>query len=110
MQDKAAKVGGSNFSIGRGGEMSYPPPPPPALNKVPGLAVVIVGQRKDSQTYVNMKKKACKEVGIESFGCDLPETVTQQELLAVVEKYNADPNVHGILVQLPVSTRILRIY
>eukprot|EP00882_Tetradesmus_deserticola_P019659 GHRQ01021180.1.p2 GENE.GHRQ01021180.1~~GHRQ01021180.1.p2 ORF type:complete len:111 (+),score=39.72 GHRQ01021180.1:682-1014(+) len=71
--------------------------------KVPGLAVVIVGQRKDSQTYVRMKKKACEEVGIASFGADLPETATQQEVLDTVAQLNADPNVHGILVQLPVS-------
>ena len=49
-----------------------------------------------------MKKKACEDVGIASFGTDLPETVTQKQLLNVVKKYNADPNVHGILVQLPV--------
>jgi hypothetical protein len=71
--------------------------------QVPGLAVVIVGERKDSQTYVRMKKKACEEVGIASFGADLPATATQQEVLDVVAKLNADPEVHGILVQLPVS-------
>jgi 5,10-methylene-tetrahydrofolate dehydrogenase/methenyl tetrahydrofolate cyclohydrolase len=71
--------------------------------QVPGLAVVIVGERKDSQTYVRMKKKACEEVGIASFGADLPETATQQEVLNTVAQLNADPNVHGILVQLPVS-------
>mmetsp|Transcript_22078 Transcript_22078/g.61285 ORF Transcript_22078/g.61285 Transcript_22078/m.61285 type:complete len:348 (-) Transcript_22078:177-1220(-) len=75
-------------------------------SKVPGLAVVIVGERKDSQTYVKMKKKACAEVGIASFGSDLPEDVTQDQLLAVVEKYNRDPNVHGILVQLPLPKHI----
>ena len=49
---------------------------------VPGLAVVLVGQRRDSATYVRMKKKACAEVGIQSFGIDLPDTVTQAELIA----------------------------
>uniref|UniRef100_A0A061R604 Methylenetetrahydrofolate dehydrogenase (NADP+) / methenyltetrahydrofolate cyclohydrolase n=1 Tax=Tetraselmis sp. GSL018 TaxID=582737 RepID=A0A061R604_9CHLO len=74
--------------------------------KVPGLAVVIVGERKDSQTYVRMKKKACEEVGIASFGSDLPEDITQEQLIAVVDKYNADPDVHGILVQLPLPSHI----
>jgi 5,10-methylene-tetrahydrofolate dehydrogenase/methenyl tetrahydrofolate cyclohydrolase len=71
---------------------------------VPGLAVVIVGERKDSQTYVRMKRKACEEVGVASFGADLPATATQQEVLDVVQQLNANPDVHGILVQLPVSS------
>jgi len=74
--------------------------------KAPGLAVVIVGSRGDSQTYVNMKKKKCKECGIESYGKELPETVSQEELLKVVQDFNADPNVHGILVQLPLPKHI----
>jgi 5,10-methylene-tetrahydrofolate dehydrogenase/methenyl tetrahydrofolate cyclohydrolase len=71
--------------------------------QVPGLAVVIVGERKDSQTYVRMKRKACEEVGIASFGADLPDTATQQQVLDTVQQLNANPDVHGILVQLPVS-------
>ena len=67
----------------------------------PGLATVLVGARPDSQTYVRMKKKACADVGIESFGHDLPEDTSQHELLGVVRELNADPRVHGILVQLP---------
>lgn len=74
--------------------------------QVPGLAVVIVGERKDSQTYVRMKRRACAEVGIRSFDCDLPEGATQAEVLAAVERFNADPNVHGILVQLPLPKHI----
>lgn len=69
--------------------------------KVPGLAVVIVGGRKDSQTYVNMKRKKCDELGIQSFHKELPEEATQEEVLKVVADYNANPDVHGILVQLP---------
>jgi 5,10-methylene-tetrahydrofolate dehydrogenase/methenyl tetrahydrofolate cyclohydrolase len=68
--------------------------------------VVLVGERKDSQTYVRNKKKACEEVGIASFGTDLPGTATEEEVLAVVAGYNADPNVHGILVQLPLPKGI----
>lgn len=74
--------------------------------KVPGLAVVLVGARKDSETYVRNKKKACEEVGIISFGTDLPDTVSEEELLKVVADYNADPAVHGILVQLPLPKHI----
>lgn len=77
-----------------------------ATGRVPGLAVVLVGTRKDSETYVRSKKKACAEVGFESFGADLPETATEEEVLSVVAGYNADPNVHGILVQLPLPKHI----
>ena len=72
----------------------------------PGLAVVLVGERKDSQTYVRSKKKGCEEAGIKSFGTDLPETATEEEVLAVVREYNADPRVHGILVQLPLPSHM----
>lgn len=72
----------------------------------PGLAVVIVGERKDSQTYVRMKKKACEEVGITSFGFEMPADVAQDELVALVEELNAREDVHGILVQLPLPDAI----
>jgi len=63
---------------------------------VPGLAVVIVGSRKDSQTYVNMKRKACAEVGICSIDVDLPEDISEPALVAEVHRLNADPAVHGM--------------
>jgi 5,10-methylene-tetrahydrofolate dehydrogenase/methenyl tetrahydrofolate cyclohydrolase len=63
--------------------------------QVPGLAVVIVGSRKDSQTYVNMKRKACAEVGIRSVDVDLPEDISELALVAEVHRLNADPAVHG---------------
>jgi 5,10-methylene-tetrahydrofolate dehydrogenase/methenyl tetrahydrofolate cyclohydrolase len=72
----------------------------------PGLAVVLVGERKDSQSYVRSKKKMCAEVGIRSEGTDLPEDATEEEVLKVVRAYNADPNIHGILVQLPMPKHI----
>jgi 5,10-methylene-tetrahydrofolate dehydrogenase/methenyl tetrahydrofolate cyclohydrolase len=75
--------------------------------KVPGLATVLVGTRRDSQTYVKMKKKACKEVGIVSFGRDLPENISQEELLEIVRDLNANPGIHGILVQLPLPEHII---
>ncbi len=74
--------------------------------KVPGLATVLVGTRKDSQSYVKMKKKACKKAGIASFSHDLPEDISQEELLKIVRDLNADPDVHGILVQLPLPEHI----
>ncbi|KAK4847476.1 hypothetical protein QYF36_002309 [Acer negundo] len=75
-------------------------------DKVPGLAVVIVGNRKDSQSYVNMKRKACAEVGIKSFDIDLPEQVSEAHLISKVHELNAMPDVHGILVQLPLPRHI----
>ncbi len=74
--------------------------------KVPGLATVLVGDRKDSQTYVRMKKRACEEVGITSFGYDLPGDISQEELLKVVQELNENPDVHGILVQLPLPKHL----
>ncbi len=74
--------------------------------KVPGLAAVLVGSRKDSETYVRMKKRACEEVGIESFGHDLPGDISQSDLLEVVQELNANPAVNGILVQLPLPDHI----
>eukprot|EP00977_Amphora_coffeiformis_P018976 scaffold6829_cov171-Amphora_coffeaeformis.AAC.6 len=73
---------------------------------LPGLAVILVGERVDSATYVRMKKKTAAEIGIHSVDVNLPDTVTQEELLKEVEKLNADPKVHGILVQLPLPDRI----
>lgn len=67
----------------------------------PGLATVLVGENPASQVYVRNKRKACAEVGIESFGNELPRTATQAEVEALVAQLNADPKVHGILVQLP---------
>ncbi|MDH3674210.1 MAG: bifunctional methylenetetrahydrofolate dehydrogenase/methenyltetrahydrofolate cyclohydrolase FolD [Anaerolineae bacterium] len=74
--------------------------------RVPGLAAVLVGARRDSQTYVRMKKKACAEVGITSFGHDLPADISQAELLRVVQDLNANREVDGILVQLPLPDHI----
>jgi 5,10-methylene-tetrahydrofolate dehydrogenase/methenyl tetrahydrofolate cyclohydrolase len=67
----------------------------------PGLATVVVGDNPASQTYVRMKRKACAEVGIESFGHELPADASQQQVEALVRELSDDPSVHGILVQLP---------
>ena len=73
---------------------------------VPGLATVLVGENPASQVYVRNKQKACAEVGINSFGYDLPEDATQDEVEALVRKLNADPAVNGILVQLPLPRHL----
>ncbi|HEY47477.1 MAG: hypothetical protein AMJ88_09590 [Anaerolineae bacterium SM23_ 63] len=67
----------------------------------PGLATVLVGENPASQTYVRMKRKACNELGIESFGHELSADASQEEVEALVKELNADRKVHGILVQLP---------
>lgn len=77
-----------------------------SVGQIPGLAVVLVGSRRDSQTYVNMKKKACAEAGIASTGYDFNDTVSEGELLETIDMLNKDPTVHGILVQLPLPQHI----
>lgn len=72
----------------------------------PGLAVVLVGEDPASQVYVRNKGMACREAGIASFETVLPSTTTQAELLAHVARLNADPAVHGILVQLPLPAHM----
>eukprot|EP00188_Purpureofilum_apyrenoidigerum_P000894 Plantae.Rhodophyta-Purpureofilum_apyrenoidigerum.ctg14508.p1 GENE.Plantae.Rhodophyta-Purpureofilum_apyrenoidigerum.ctg14508~~Plantae.Rhodophyta-Purpureofilum_apyrenoidigerum.ctg14508.p1 ORF type:complete len:391 (+),score=78.11 Plantae.Rhodophyta-Purpureofilum_apyrenoidigerum.ctg14508:169-1173(+) len=72
----------------------------------PGLAVVIVGTRKDSQTYVRNKQKACEAAGMQSFLYELPEDVSQGELERVVKELNGRDDVDGILVQLPLPDHI----
>ena len=74
--------------------------------KVPGLAVILVGERRDSQTYVRMKKKACEECGINSYGYDYASDVAMETLLAKIAQLNDDDAVHGILVQLPLPAHI----
>lgn len=75
-------------------------------NLTPGLAVVLAGSNPASETYVRSKAKQTVEAGMRSFDHRLPETVSQDELLALVRKLNADPAVHGILVQLPLPSQI----
>lgn len=73
---------------------------------VPGLAVIIVGNNPASQVYVRNKKKACEQVGINSYEIVLPSDVTESELLERIRELNSDPEVHGILVQLPLPSHI----
>ncbi len=72
----------------------------------PGLAVVIVGNDSASQVYVANKEKACTELGMYSEKHALPEDTTEEELLALVDRLNNDPKIHGILVQLPLPKHL----
>ncbi len=72
----------------------------------PGLAVILVGEDPASQVYVRNKGKQTREVGMHSEECRLPEHTSQEELIARIEQYNNDPNIHGILVQLPLPDHI----
>ncbi|HHF7347002.1 TPA: bifunctional methylenetetrahydrofolate dehydrogenase/methenyltetrahydrofolate cyclohydrolase FolD [Legionella feeleii] len=74
--------------------------------RAPGLAVVLVGDDPASSIYVANKRKACLEVGINSYAYDLPENTTEIALLNLIEELNQSPEVDGILVQLPLPERI----
>ncbi len=73
---------------------------------LPGLAVIIVGDNPASQVYVRNKKKACEQVGFNSWVYEMPESATQDELNALIDKLNCDSTVHGILVQLPLPSHL----
>ncbi len=73
---------------------------------VPGLATVLVGENPASITYVKMKRKRSAEVGIRSFGYELPADASQEEVEGLVRELNANPEVHGILVQLPLPRHL----
>ena len=89
-QDAAARAARFNEEYGR----------------APGLAVVIVGDNPASRVYVNSKKKACAECGIYSEEHALPEDTAEDDLLDLVRRLNSDPNIDGILVQLPLPDHI----
>ena len=72
----------------------------------PGLTVILVGADPPSQVYVRNKIAACREVGIRSDLIELPASISQAELLGRIDALNADPDVHGILIQLPLPAQI----
>jgi methylenetetrahydrofolate dehydrogenase (NADP+) / methenyltetrahydrofolate cyclohydrolase len=76
------------------------------MEKKPGLAAIIVGENPASRIYVGIKRKHCEEVGIHSEEFKLPEETSEQELLELIRKLNADDNIHAILLQLPVPAHI----
>ncbi|MBP2240822.1 methylenetetrahydrofolate dehydrogenase (NADP+)/methenyltetrahydrofolate cyclohydrolase [Cytobacillus eiseniae] len=73
---------------------------------IPGLAVILVGNNPASKTYVSNKERTCKELGMHSVLIELPDTVSEQDLLNQVNKLNIDPAIHGILVQMPLPDHI----
>lgn len=75
-------------------------------HRPPGLAFILIGEHPASRIYIRMKKKKCEEVGIRSFDCELAEHVTEQTVLHEIEKLNRNPNVDGILVQLPLPPHL----
>ncbi len=75
-------------------------------NIIPGLAVILVGSDPASQVYVRMKDKACQEVGIRAYTSKLPKDTSETDLLNRIRALNADPAIHGILVQLPLPPQI----
>lgn len=77
-----------------------------SVAKTPGLGVVLVGKRRDSRVFVSTKLKACKEVGIESVVTELPENCEEVEVCAAVARLNEDPQIHGIIVQLPLPKHV----
>lgn len=74
--------------------------------QAPGLAVVLVGSDAASAVYVRNKRRACRHVGFVSSDFDLPPSTTQDELIALIDRLNDDPAIHGILVQLPLPAQI----
>jgi methylenetetrahydrofolate dehydrogenase (NADP+)/methenyltetrahydrofolate cyclohydrolase len=77
-----------------------------ARGVTPGLAVILVGSDPASASYVTAKEKACEEIGMYSSDNRLPASTTQADLLAMIDRFNKDPRIHGILVQLPLPKHI----
>jgi methylenetetrahydrofolate dehydrogenase (NADP+)/methenyltetrahydrofolate cyclohydrolase len=75
-------------------------------NIVPGLAVILIGDDPASHAYVKMKAKACEKVGFYSITHNMPDTISQDEIIATIEMMNNNPRIDGILVQLPLPTHI----
>lgn len=77
-----------------------------ASRRAPGLAVILVGEDPASQVYVRNKRNACEKTGVVSRAIDRPASISQDELLALIDELNADQTIHGILVQLPLPRHI----
>jgi methylenetetrahydrofolate dehydrogenase (NADP+)/methenyltetrahydrofolate cyclohydrolase len=77
-----------------------------SYNTIPGLAFIIVGENPASKVYVSSKAKACEKVGFYSVTEELPEDVSENELLMLIDRFNNDKLIHGILVQLPLPKHI----
>ncbi len=75
-------------------------------NIVPGLAVILIGDDPASHAYVKMKAKACEKVGFYSITHNMPDTISQNEIIATIEMMNSNPRIDGILVQLPLPKHV----
>ena len=102
----AAILDGKTMSAKLRGEIAERVTALKARGITPGLAVILVGNDPASEIYVRNKGKGCEEVGIYSRTLQMPETATQQELEAEIDRLNADPAIHGILVQLPLPAHL----
>lgn len=78
----------------------------PSTSFAPKLGYVLVGNKPDSELYVRMKKRVCRNIGIETVGKQFKESATQEEVESYVQKLNEDPSVSGILVQLPLPEKL----
>jgi methylenetetrahydrofolate dehydrogenase (NADP+)/methenyltetrahydrofolate cyclohydrolase len=74
--------------------------------RIPGLAVILVGHDPASQTYVGMKKKACDRAGFYSITHEMPDDISQEAIIETIEMMNQNPNIDGILIQLPLPSHI----
>ena len=77
-----------------------------AMGRRPGLGTLLVGEDPSSVRYVEMKIEECAEIGVQSFDVHLPASATQAEIEAVVDRFNADDNIHSVLVQLPLPVGV----
>jgi methylenetetrahydrofolate dehydrogenase (NADP+)/methenyltetrahydrofolate cyclohydrolase len=102
----AAIIDGKAISAQVRGEVAERTQKLAARGVIPGLAAVLVGDDEPSKIYVGGKQKASAQVGIHSERLDLPAEISQEDLIAEVRRLNADPAVHGILVQLPLPDHI----
>jgi len=75
-------------------------------NITPGLAVVVVGDDPASHAYVSMKEKACKKAGFYSIVHKMPESISQDEIIEIIEMMNKNSHIHGILIQLPLPSHV----
>lgn len=76
------------------------------LSFVPCLVIIQVGKLPDSDVYIRAKKLLAQKIGVKEIHIELPETVTQEEMLSLIQKYNEDNDVHGIIVQLPLPAHL----
>lgn len=102
----AQLIGGTAIAQGIRAEVTEQVSALRARGVVPGLAVVLVGEDPASEIYVRMKGKACLDAGMHSETVVLPAETTEEGLLAVIDRLNSDPAIHGILCQLPVPKHI----